>query len=36
MPAWKDELTEEDVWKIIMAEYRIAGTEPRKPEGEER
>ncbi len=36
MPAWKDHLDDEDVWKIVMAEYRIAGTEPRKPEGEER
>ncbi len=36
MPAWKDDLDDEDVWKIIMTEYRISGTEPRKPEGEER
>ena len=35
MPAWKDELTEEDVWKIIMAEYRIAGREPLKPKQDE-
>lgn len=32
MPAWKDELSEDDIWKIVMAEYRISGTEPRKPE----
>lgn len=32
MPAWEDELSEQDIWKIIMAEYRIAGTEPRTPE----
>ncbi len=29
MPAWKDELTEDEIWKIIMAEYEIAGVEPR-------
>ncbi|MFQ5889370.1 MAG: c-type cytochrome [Gemmatimonadota bacterium] len=33
MPAWGDELEEDDMWRIIMAEYRIAGTEPRIPEG---
>ncbi len=32
MPAWKDELTEEDIWKIILAEYDTARVEPRKPE----
>ena len=36
MPAWKDEIEPDDIWRIIMAEHRIAGTEPRKPEGEER
>ncbi len=35
MPAWQDELEEDDIWRIIMAEYAIAGTEPRKPEGAE-
>ena len=35
MPAWEDELAEDDVWKIIIAEYRIAGTEPRRPERHE-
>ncbi len=37
MPAWEDELSEEEIWKIIMAEYDIADKEPRKPEriGEE-
>ncbi len=35
MPAWKGELEVDDIWRIIVAEYRIAGTEPRKPEGAE-
>ncbi len=35
MPAWKDELKDDDIWRIIIAEYAIAGTEPRKPEGAE-
>lgn len=35
MPAWKDELQDEEIWRIIMAEYRIAGVEPRIPEGAE-
>ncbi|MDP7742914.1 MAG: c-type cytochrome [Lentisphaeria bacterium] len=29
MPKWKDELTEEDRWKIIMAIYSDIGMEPR-------
>lgn len=32
MPAWESELSEEEIWKIIMAEYATAGVEPRKPE----
>jgi mono/diheme cytochrome c family protein len=32
MPAWEGELTDEEIWKIIMAEYSIAGKEPRRPE----
>ena len=32
MPAWKDELTEDQIWKIIAAEYQIAGVDPRRPE----
>jgi mono/diheme cytochrome c family protein len=32
MPAWKDELTDDQIWKIIAAEYAIAGVEPRRPE----
>lgn len=32
MPRWKDNLSDEEIWKIILAEYAIAGTEPRKPE----
>ena len=35
MPAWKDELSDEEIWKIVMAEYAIAGREPRKPESHE-
>lgn len=32
MPSWKDELKDEEIWKIILAEYETAGVEPRKPE----
>ncbi|MFV1986968.1 MAG: cytochrome c [Gemmatimonadota bacterium] len=32
MPAWGDELSDEDIWRIIMAEYFLSGTEPRVPE----
>jgi mono/diheme cytochrome c family protein len=32
MPTWERDLTTEEIWKIIMAEYDIAGVEPRKPE----
>ena len=32
MPAWKDELTDDQIWKIIAAEYQIAGVDPRRPE----
>lgn len=32
MPAWKNDLTDDQVWKILMAEYETAGVEPRKPE----
>lgn len=32
MPAWKDELTDDQIWKIIAAEYDMAGVEPRRPE----
>ncbi len=32
MPSWKDELTDEEIWKIILAEYDTAGVEPRKLE----
>lgn len=32
MPAWKEELEDEEIWRTIMAEYRISGTEPRIPE----
>lgn len=32
MPSWKNDLTDEQVWKIILAEYDTAGVEPRIPE----
>ena len=32
MPVWKGDLTEDQMWMIIMAEYEIAGKEPRMPE----
>ncbi len=32
MPIWGDELTDDEKWKIIMAEYDTAGVEPRIPE----
>ena len=32
MPTWKDELTDDQIWKIIAAEYNTAGVEPRRPE----
>ncbi len=33
MPPWGEELEDDDIWRIIMAEYAISGTEPRQPEG---
>ncbi len=36
MPSWGEELSDEDIWRIIIAEYRLSGTEPRRPEGLER
>ena len=32
MPHWKGELTDDQIWKIILAEYNTADVEPRKPE----
>lgn len=33
MPPWGDEdLSDDEIWKIIMAEYDIAGNKPREPE----
>ncbi len=29
MPAWKDELSDDEIWKIILAEYHTAGVAPR-------
>jgi mono/diheme cytochrome c family protein len=33
MPAWEDELSRDEAWRIVGAEYRLSGTEPRRPEG---
>lgn len=32
MPIWKQDLTDEQKWKAVMAAYDLAGVEPRKPE----
>jgi hypothetical protein len=32
MPAWKGEIPEDDMWKITLADYDIAGVTPRTPE----
>jgi DMSO reductase family type II enzyme heme b subunit len=32
MPVWKQDLSDEQKWKAIMAAYDLAGVEPRKPE----
>ena len=32
MPSWEHELSEDEIWKIIMAEYVTAAVEPRVPE----
>ncbi len=32
MPAWKGEIPEDDMWRIILADYAIANKEPRRPE----
>jgi len=32
MPIWKDDLTEEQRWKLLLAEYALAEVDPRKPE----
>lgn len=29
MPAWKDELTEDEIWKVIIYAYHKAGVKPR-------
>jgi mono/diheme cytochrome c family protein len=34
MPAWQNELSDDEIWRIVSTEYRLSGTEPRKPEGE--
>ena len=36
MPAWGEELSDEEMWRIVMAVYRLSGTEPRRPEGLDR
>ena len=35
MPAWKDALTDEQIWKTMMGEYETAGVKPRQPESME-
>jgi len=35
MPPWEGELTRDEIWKIIMAEFHIAGKQPRIPEAHE-
>lgn len=35
MPSWKDTLTDEQIWKIIMGEYATAGVKPRQRESME-
>lgn len=32
MPSWRGEIPEENMWKIILADYDIAGVTPRMPE----
>lgn len=32
MPVWKGDLKEEEIWKILLAEYQIANVAPRLPE----
>jgi mono/diheme cytochrome c family protein len=33
MPRWENDLSDEQIWKIILAEYDIGAVEPRLPEG---
>jgi len=33
MPSWEADLTDEQIWKVIMADYDIAGNAPRESEG---
>ena len=35
MPRWEADLSDDQIWKIILAEYDIAGNAPREPEGRE-
>ena len=35
MPRWELDLSDDQIWKIILAEYDIAGNAPREPEGRE-
>lgn len=35
MPSWANDLDEDEIWKVIMAAYDLAGTAPRQPEGRE-
>ncbi len=36
MPAWGVQLDDDEIWRIVATEYRIAGTEPRRPERSDR
>ncbi len=35
MPTWKEELSDEEIHKILLAVYDLAGVFPRMPEGPE-
>ena len=35
MPSWKDDLDDEEIYKILLAEYDLAGVSPRVPESHE-
>ncbi|MGR3310413.1 MAG: c-type cytochrome, partial [Candidatus Brocadiales bacterium] len=32
MPVWKNDLTDEEIWKIVTAIYEVSGVAPRQPE----
>jgi len=35
MPSWKNDLDDEEIYKILLAEYDLAGVSPRVPESHE-